>query len=59
MNTFFIWFWSGMIFASIAWYTVLLFYLGVKGGIEIKQLTRELTRRHEEKQQASGRPAGV
>ena len=59
MNTFFIWFWSGMIFASIAWYTVLLFYLGVKGGIEIGQLTRELTRRHEEKQQASGPPTGV
>jgi hypothetical protein len=55
MNTFFIWFWSAMIFASIAWYTILLFYLGVKGGIEIKELTRELTRRHEEKIEAARR----
>ena len=50
MNTFFIWFWTVMIFASIAWYGILLFYLGVKGGIEIKRMTRALTERHERRQ---------
>ncbi len=53
MNTYFVWFWTAMIFASIAWYTILLFYLGVKGGIEIGQMTRALTKRHEEKQRAA------
>ena len=51
MDSFFIWFWTAMIFASILWYTVLLFYLGVKGGIEIGQMTRALTKRHEERMQ--------
>ena len=50
MNTFFIWFWTVMIFASIAWYAVLLFYLGIKGGIEIKRMTRALNKRHERRQ---------
>jgi hypothetical protein len=53
MNTFFIWFWTAMMFASIAWYTILLFYLGIKGGVEIGQMTRALTKRHQEKQQAA------
>ena len=49
MNDFFIWFWTVMIFASIVWYAVLLFYLGIKGGIEIKRMTRALTKRHEQR----------
>ena len=35
MNDLFLLFWSVMIFASIAWYGFLLFYVGIKGGREI------------------------
>ncbi len=31
MNSLYVWFWSAMILGSIAWYAILLFYLGVKG----------------------------
>jgi len=40
MNDPFAWFWTAMIAASIAWYSFLLFYLGVKGGFEIYRMTR-------------------
>ncbi len=43
----FIAFWTLMVFASVAWYAFLIFYLGIKGGIEIKRMTRALTERHE------------
>ncbi|MCS7306609.1 MAG: hypothetical protein NZ602_16065 [Thermoguttaceae bacterium] len=33
-------FWAVMIFASIAWYFFLLFYVGVKGGWEIRSMGR-------------------
>ena len=36
----FLLFWSVMIFASIAWYGFLLFYVGLKGGREIIVMTR-------------------
>lgn len=35
-------FWTGMIFLSIAWYGFLLFYVGIKGGHDIIQMTRAL-----------------
>jgi hypothetical protein len=38
----FIVFWTVMIFASIAWYGFLLFYVGFKGGREIIALTKTL-----------------
>jgi hypothetical protein len=38
-------FWSLMIFASIAWYGILLFYVGIKGGYEILQMARTLSQR--------------
>ena len=41
----FVWFWMLMIFLSIAWYGVFLFYVGIKGGYEIVQMTRNLSRR--------------
>ena len=44
----FLWFWTVMIFASIAWYAVLLFYVGVKGGYEIFRMARNLAARPEE-----------
>jgi len=41
----FVVFWTMMIFISIAWYGFLLFYVGFKGGKEIRTLTRTLEQR--------------
>ena len=43
----FVVFWTVMIFASIAWYGFLLFYVGIRGGREIIALTRTLDERAE------------
>ena len=48
MTTFFVVFWSVMIFSSIAWYGFLVFYVGYKGGREIRAMTRAFARRDEE-----------
>ena len=45
MMTCFVVFWSVMIFASIAWYGFLIFYVGYKGGREIRAMTRALQQR--------------
>jgi len=45
MNDVLVCFWTLMIFASIAWYAVLLFYVGIKGGYEIVQMARTLSGR--------------
>jgi hypothetical protein len=45
MNGLFIVFWTVMIFASIAWYGFLLFYIGFKGGRELVAMTKEFDRR--------------
>jgi len=37
-------FWTVMIFASIFWYGFLLFYIGIKGGREIKNLIKSKER---------------
>ncbi len=42
MNTLLVAFWTLLIFASIAWYGFLVFYVGWKAGREIKVLTRTL-----------------
>ena len=42
MNSPFVIFWAGLIFASIAWYGFLVFYIGAKAGREIKELTKTL-----------------
>ena len=47
MITVFVVFWSVMIFASIAWYGFLIFYVGIKGGREIKAMTRAFDERDE------------
>jgi hypothetical protein len=47
MDTILTWFWTAMIFASIAWYAILLFYVGTKGGREIIQMVRTLSERPE------------
>lgn len=38
------WFWSAMIFGSIAWYAALLLYVGYHGGREIRQMVKALTK---------------
>jgi hypothetical protein len=48
MSTVFIVFWSVMIFTSIAWYGFLIFYVGWKGGREIRAMTRAFDRRDDE-----------
>ena len=34
--------WAALIFASIAWYAFLVFYLGWKAGREIREMIKEL-----------------
>ena len=51
MITVFVVFWSVMIFVSIAWYGFLIFYVGWKGGREIKAMTRAFDRRDEERKE--------
>lgn len=42
----FLWLWTALILASIGWYGFLLFYVGVKAGRDIRQLTRRLRERN-------------
>jgi hypothetical protein len=42
MTSVFIGFWTAMVFASIAWYSVLLFTVGWKGGKDIVRMARAL-----------------
>ena len=51
MITVFVVFWSVMIFVSIAWYGFLIFYVGWKGGREIKAMTRAFDRRDEKRKE--------
>ena len=44
MNDPFAWFWIIMVLLSIAWYTALLFIVGFKGGREIIEMTKTLSR---------------
>jgi hypothetical protein len=45
MKDFFVLFWAALIFASIAWYGFLVFYLGIKAGREIRELIHVLSRK--------------
>ena len=49
-------FWTLMIFLSIAWYGFLLFYVGFKGGKEIRILTKTLGGRTSQPEKPSGPP---
>ncbi len=40
-------FWTLMIFASLAWYGFLVFYIGAKGGRELWELTKKFKERDE------------
>jgi hypothetical protein len=42
MTGVFIGFWTVMVFASIAWYAILLFIVGWKGGKDILRMARAL-----------------
>lgn len=44
----FAWFWMLMILASVLWYSVLLGWLGVRGGREIVRMARVLASRPHE-----------
>jgi hypothetical protein len=48
----FVIFWTVMIFTSVVWYGFLLFYVGAKGGREIKQMTRALESREDEEKKS-------
>jgi hypothetical protein len=48
MSSPFLIFWSVMIFTSIAWYGFLLFYVGIKGGRELRAMTKAFARRDSE-----------
>ena len=47
MSDFYAWFWAAMIFLSVAWYAVLLFYVGFRGGREIVEMADRLSDRHQ------------
>jgi hypothetical protein len=49
MNDPLVLFWSLLIFASIAWYGFLVFYIGAKGGRELWAMTRRFEKRDENK----------
>jgi len=49
MQELFLWFWTVMLFTSIAWYFFLIFYVGAKGGAEIRRLTQSRQQRQPEK----------
>ncbi len=51
MKEFFVIFWTVMIFASILWYGFLIFYVGIKGGRELRAMTRAFARRDDEREQ--------
>ena len=46
----FVVFWTMLIFLSISWYGFLLFYVGFKGGKEIRTLTQTLEQRDDRRE---------
>ncbi len=44
MSSFASLFWAVLIAASVIWYGILVFYIGIKAGKEIRELTRTLER---------------
>jgi hypothetical protein len=50
MNDIFIWFWTILIFVSIAWYGFLVFYIGAKGGGELRTMMKTLDERPDDKE---------
>jgi hypothetical protein len=50
METTLLFFWTIMIFASIAWYGFLLFYVGARGGRDLARMSRDLAKRPEDRE---------
>jgi len=46
--------WTVLIFTSIFWYGFLLFYVGAKGGREIKAMTKTLAQRNASEKEPRG-----
>lgn len=44
MSSFLVFFWAALIFGSIAWYGFLVFYVGIKAGKEIREMTDALSK---------------
>lgn len=42
MNDPFVWFWTAMVWGSIAWYGYLLFHVGWRGGRDILRMAASL-----------------
>ncbi|MBN2023661.1 MAG: hypothetical protein JW809_12820 [Pirellulales bacterium] len=42
IDAYWLWFWTAMIFASIAWYAILLVWVGWRGGRDVVEMTRAL-----------------
>ncbi len=53
MDDYLVWFWTIMVFGSIAWYAILLFYVGIKGGWEIVSMAQTLSARSQEEDPAA------
>ncbi len=45
MNSFFVLFWTVIVFASVAWYAILLIMVGSKGASELREMVRKLSER--------------
>lgn len=56
-DTAFLLFWTAAVFASILWYTFLLFWLGIRAGGDIRRMTRDYTDRPNPPK--TDRPAGT
>ncbi len=48
IDQFFIGFWTAMVFGSVAWYSYLLFHVGIKGGRDIVRMIRVLSARSDQ-----------
>ena len=43
------WFWKTLLYASIAWYAIMVFYVGYRGFGDIKEMVNTLKERKEQK----------
>ena len=53
MTEVFVMFWTVLVFLSVGWYGFLLLYIGIKGGRDIGEMTRNLARRPESKEKST------
>ena len=58
MDDVFKWFWTVMVFASIAWYAYLLFHVGIRGGWDIYRMMDALSGPSDKSETGEPRPGG-